>query len=104
MADATKKIQRRVIEDVTVELTLSEDEARTLVAVLSRVTGTRTNSPRLHASNVLEAFRRAGIHHPEHAQALTWREIRPVDLTDPAGLIDGKITFRDYHGDGVARG
>lgn len=96
MAVAEKRVERKVIEDVTVRLTLSEDEARTLVAVLSRVTGTRSNSPRLHVSNVLEALRRAGYRHPEHAAALSWKEIPAVDLTDPGNLIDGKVSFRDY--------
>jgi hypothetical protein len=96
MAEATKKVERRVIEDVTIELKLNEDEARTLVAILANVTGTRTNSPRLHASNVLEAFRRAGVPHPGHTQALSWRELPAADLSDPSGLICGALKFRDY--------
>jgi hypothetical protein len=100
MAVAEKRVERRVIEDVTVVLKLSEDEARTLMAVLSRVGGMRSSSPRGHASNMLDALRQAGYRHPEHTAQLEWRGATYVrgdgDPADPGNLIEGKLNFRDY--------
>lgn len=96
MATAEKRVERRVIEDVTVTLSLSEEEARTLAAVLARVTGSRNGSPREHVAAILDALRRAGVMHPAQSGALTWREISPVDLREPGGLIEGKLNFHDY--------
>jgi hypothetical protein len=44
----------RPIESLT--LTLNEQEAKTLVAILSRIGGCPDNSPRKHAANILEAI------------------------------------------------
>jgi hypothetical protein len=46
----------RPIESLT--LTLNEQEAKTLVAILSRIGGCPDNSPRKHAANILEAIMR----------------------------------------------
>jgi hypothetical protein len=90
MAQAEKKVERQVIETVTVTLKLSEDEARTLAAVLSRTAGSRKTSPREHAVSILDALRRAGMF-PEFEFAP-----RMPSLTGPDTLAEGQVRFRDY--------
>jgi hypothetical protein len=94
MAVAQRHVERRVIEDVTVILKLSEDEARTLAAVLALVNGDRRKSPREHAVSILNALREArvlrGLGSP-FEMALT-----DAVADHPATLASGAINFRTY--------
>jgi hypothetical protein len=97
MAVAEKRVERRVIEDVTILLKLSEDEARTLAAVLALVNGDRRKSPREHAVAILNALREArvlrGLGSP-FEMGLTRDE-----PDHPATLASGAINFRTYSED-----
>ncbi|MFF1597708.1 hypothetical protein ACFVYV_09450 [Streptomyces mirabilis] len=94
MAVAEKRVERRVIEDVTVILKLSEDEARTVAAVLSLVSGDRRKSPREHTVAVLNALREArvlrSIGSPFEATLTT------PEIGHPVHLAEGMVRFRDY--------
>jgi hypothetical protein len=95
MAVAEKRVERRVIEDVTVTLKLSEDEARTLVAVLMLTAGSRKTSPREHVVNILDALRRAGATRPDpFGGALATN--KAFERADPSNLAEGMVRFRDY--------
>jgi hypothetical protein len=56
---ATAKKTEQVVKTVEVTLILSEDEARTLLAVGSRVGGCPSQSPRRHIDSVNGALRSA---------------------------------------------
>lgn len=95
MASAEKRVERRVIEDMTVILKLDEDEARTLGAVLALVGGSRKTSPREHVVAILNALREArvlrGLGSPF--------EMVSTDVesgSHPSALAAGQIRFSDY--------
>jgi hypothetical protein len=94
MAEAQRQVERRVVEDVTIVLKLSEDEARTLAAVLSSVEGNRSNSPREHAVAVLNALREAQVLRRLGSPF----EVATVSLPPdhPAMLISGMVSFAAY--------
>jgi hypothetical protein len=102
MAQAVKRVERRVVEDVTVELKLSEVEARTLHAVLMLTSGNRKTSPREHVVSILDALRRSGAVVPNPFNRIS--SVDPVTglatikdpWTDPSGLAEGTVRFRDY--------
>lgn len=95
MAEAQRHVERRVIEDVTVVLTLSEDEVRTLGAVLALVGGDRKNSPREHTVSILEALREARILRTLGSPF----EVATQQIANhPANLATGVIRFAEYTG------
>ncbi|MFI2909441.1 hypothetical protein ACG2OD_14445 [Streptomyces sp. PDY-4] len=59
MAEATKKTRTVATEVVT--LTLSVEEAETLMAVGAKIGGDRSNSPRKHYDSVVAALSKAGV-------------------------------------------
>jgi hypothetical protein len=64
MAEATTQV--RTIREKTVNLTLSTDEAETLMAILAKVGGHRERSPRKHVEAVTVALSKAGLR-PYHS-------------------------------------
>lgn len=58
---ANAKQETRTITEKTVNLTLSIEEAETLVAVGSRVGGHQTRSPRQHMDAIVGALKQAGV-------------------------------------------
>lgn len=88
MAEArktTKKEERTAvitIETSAVELTLSEGEARTLLAVLDNVGGDAFRSPRKHTSEIGSALE---------------DELRLFGDSEEHDLVRGEINFKTYH-------
>lgn len=94
MAVAEKRVERRVIEDVTVTLKLSEDEARVLATVLAQVSGNRRNSPYEHVVAVLNALREARV---LRSFGSPFEAVVEGSASNhPVQLIDGTLTFREY--------
>lgn len=94
MAIAEKRVERQVIETVTVTLKLSEDEARTLGAVLGLVSGDRSNSPRRHTVAMLNALREARVLRTLGSPFEV--TVSTADANHPALLAGGGISFRNY--------
>lgn len=95
MAVAEKRVERRVIEDVTILLKLSEDEARALHAVLMLTGGSRKTSPREHIVSIMDALRKAGaVRYGSPFDSAVTRQLDPRN--DPSNLAEGMVKFRDY--------
>lgn len=57
MATATAKLKQPVIQPLeSVTLTLNPDEVQTLIAVLNRIGGSPSNSPRKHTQSISNAL------------------------------------------------
>lgn len=95
MASAEKRVERRVIEDVTISLKLTADEAETLIAVLALTAGDRKESPREHVVSILDAFRRTGMHSAAPLDPTAWR-LANGNSKHPSHLAEGVVRFRDY--------
>jgi hypothetical protein len=78
----------RPIDSVT--LTINHDELLTLTAILYRIGGDLSKSPRKHAASILNAIMN-GVD-PELRDYEKVRELVDVDVTKPAGTI----YFGDY--------
>jgi hypothetical protein len=95
MAVAEKRVERRVIEDVTVRLTLSEDEAKTLAAVLALVSGDRRKSPREHVVAMINALREARVLRSTGSPFELPLGMAP-DPVHPSTMASGMIRFSEY--------
>lgn len=62
MAEA-KKTNRQVIVEETYTLILSKEEANTLAAVMARVGGSPSGSPRAHIISIQNALQRVDINY-----------------------------------------
>ena len=82
MADAKRFDNTRTVRETGVTLTLTDDEAGTLRAILSRISGSPTHSPREHADTIAAALNKAGVVRPANV----------VFLDEPRSAI----RFRDY--------
>jgi hypothetical protein len=79
-----REVVRRV-KDVT--LTLNEDEANTLAAIMGHIGG-RADSPRKHTTAILSALSGAGF---------KWYVGDVLDdQAHPARLVSGSLRFADY--------
>lgn len=75
MANAVKTLNNLV------DLLLTAEEADCLAAVLSRVAGSPTDSPRKHQQAVTQALQGIGLEY---------------NKTDADGMLNGTLHFRDY--------
>lgn len=85
-----KAVMTEVVKTVTVPgvaLTLTEGEARTLIAVLARVAGSPSLSPRQHADDVRDAL--------IDALAVDYTDVLEYQLIEDK-YMRGSITFSDY--------
>ncbi|MEU8948758.1 hypothetical protein [Streptomyces sp. NPDC048489] len=91
MATAKMTVERRTVEDKTVTLTLSNDEAETLLALVVKVAGSPQGSPREHTESMYGALRAAGVRDwckPGNG-VVKWAD-------HPTNLLTGGIQFADY--------
>jgi hypothetical protein len=86
---AQAKTATQMITVKTVSLTLNEDEARTLAAILRHVGGDETLSPRRHASAIARALAGTGVVNESNSER---RLIR--SHASPNGLAG--IVFKNY--------
>ncbi|MFG3582585.1 hypothetical protein [Streptomyces sp. NPDC047990] len=94
MATAKTTVERRTIETKTVTLTLSNEEAETLLALVVKVAGSPQGSPREHTESMYGALRAAGVR--------DWCKpgVGTVKWDDhPMSLLRGGMTFSDYKED-----
>lgn len=85
MAKAEKTTVERVVLEDGFTLKLTVDEAETLVAVLARVGGSPSVSPRGKSGDVLTALLDAGV-----------RDYYPAADDHPVRLATGSVQFNDY--------
>lgn len=104
-ASGIKKYEKKVTEVAVnngANLTLSKDEAETLLVVLGKVGGDPWESRRKHASAILEALRSAGVVAPkvpsEYDDMLTTPEVKgaitfnvPSKATNPNLFLTNTI-------------
>ena len=95
MAKATVTFKQVVqpIEKVTLEM--NQSEAITLLAILSRVGGDPSYSPRKHADSIYEALRVAT--QMDYYTLKQTSEFKSVDSSESKGHRNG-IIFDDYKG------
>ncbi|MFF4557190.1 hypothetical protein [Streptomyces sp. NPDC001422] len=91
MAKATMTVERRTVEDKTVTVTLSNDEAETLLALVVKVAGSPQGSPREHTESIYGALRAAGVRDwcKPGTGIFKWDD-------HPMNLLSGGIQFADY--------
>ncbi|MET9126930.1 hypothetical protein [Streptomyces sp. NPDC004528] len=85
MASAEQATVERVVTEKGFTLKLTVDEAETLVAVLARVGGSPSDSPRGLSEGVMDSLVSAGV-----------RSHFPTSAGHPTNLARGSINFDDY--------
>ncbi len=69
------KAEKKTVQEYELHLTLTQEEAETLIRVCCRVGGHNEKSRRRHIDNIL-------------------RELRRAEVDDPGNDLDGEVFFR----------